>query len=238
MLSIAVCDDEARECYSLGLQIRKIMENLNIPCIIRTFGSGRELLEAQENFDIIFLDVIMDGVDGLETARLIREKAYDRFLVFVSSSREYVFDAYEAEPFWYLVKPVTDQKLKRILQKMVAKMEIHPQEFILVSKDRQKKKILLGDIYYFEVRGRVMDIHCTEGTVTYYEKMGELEKELQGMDFFRCHKSYLVNLKYVAGYNRQELILDNGEKIVIAKRRYEGFCQEILRYMRTNGGIL
>lgn len=83
-----------------------------------------------------------------------------------------------------------------------------------------------------------MDIHCTDGTVTYYEKMEKLEKELQGKDFFRCHKSYLVNLKYVSGYSRQELILDNGEKIVIARRRYEGFCREILRYMRTNGGIL
>ncbi len=238
MLSVAVCDDEARECCSLVLQIRKMIGELNISCIVRSFGSGRELLEAKENFDIIFLDVIMDGVDGLETARLIREKAYDRFLVFVSSSREYVFDAYEAEPFWYLVKPVTDQKLKRILQKILSKMEIQPQEFILVSKDREKKKIFLGDIYYFEVRGRVMDIHCTDGTVTYYEKMEKLEKELQGKDFFRCHKSYLVNLKYVSGYSRQELILDNGEKIVIARRRYEGFCREILRYMRTNGGIL
>ena len=238
MLSIAVCDDEAREFCRLSMQIRKIMEEMKMSCMIHSFGSGRELLQAKENFDIIFLDIIMDDLDGLEVARQLREKAYDHFLVFVSSSREYVLDAYEAEPFWYLLKPVEDKKLKRILQKMVSKMERHSQEFILVSRDHQKKKLFLEDIYYFEIRGRVMEIHHTEGIVTYYEKMGTLEEALAGKDFFRCHKSYLVNLKYVSGYNRQELVLDNGEKLVIAKRRYDEFCREILRYMRVNGGIV
>ncbi len=69
------------------------------------------------------------------------------------------------------------------------------------------------------------------------EQIGVLENMLQGKGFFRCHKSYLINLKHVDGYNRQEAILDNGERILIAKRRYEGFCREILRYMRHNGGI-
>lgn len=65
-----------------------------------------------------------------------------------------------------------------------------------------------------------------------------MERQLGGKGFFRCHKSYLLNLKYVEVYNRQEAILDNGERIIIAKRRYEEFCQAILSYMRENGGIL
>ena len=66
----------------------------------------------------------------------------------------------------------------------------------------------------------------------------ELEDKLQGYGFFRCHKSYLINLKYVDGYNRQEVILENGEKIVIAKRRYDRFVREMLEVMRKNGGIV
>ena len=81
MLSVAVCDDEVRECCSLVLQIRKMIGELNISCIVRSFGSGRELLEAKENFDIIFLDVIMDGVDGLETARLIRSQGKEFYFI-------------------------------------------------------------------------------------------------------------------------------------------------------------
>ena len=238
MLSIAVCDDETMDCCNLCVKIRKIMDELQMPCFIRSFYSGAELLRADEPFDIIFLDIIMNDLDGLETARLIREKDFDRFLNFVSSSREFVLDAYDAEPYWYLLKPVEDQKLKRILQKIIRKKEIHTPEYLLVSREREKKKLYLEDLYYFEIRGREMDIHHKEGVFTYYKKMGVLEKELQGKDFFRCHKSYLVNLKYISGYNRQELILDNGEKLPLAKRRYEDFSREILRYMKVNGGIL
>lgn len=92
--------------------------------------------------------------------------------------------------------------------------------------------MFLDEIYYFEIKGRIIDIHGTDGIFAYYEQIGVLEKSLQKKGFFRCHKSYLINLRYVNVYNRQEVILDNGERIVIAKRRYEEFCKEILEYMK------
>ena len=82
-----------------------------------------------------------------------------------------------------------------------------------------------------------MDVHETEGVFTYYEQMGNLEDRLRDKDFFRCHKSYLINLKYVDRYNRQEAILENGERVMIAKRRYEEFCGQMLQFMRRAGGM-
>ncbi len=238
MLSIAVCDDEVIECCSMARKIKDILEEMKIPCIIRQFQSGGELLKAMESFDIIFLDIIMQELDGMKTAQIFRKKAFDKILIFVSSSREYVFEAYDVEAFQYLLKPVDDRKLKRVLQKAILKTEKHSQEFIIVSRERQKKKLFLDDIYYFEIKGRVVDVHGTEGIFTYYEQIGELENKLRDKGFFRCHKSYLINLKYVDGYNRQEVVLENGEKIVIAKRRYDKFVMELLKAMRENGGIV
>lgn len=238
MLSIAVCDDEVIECCSMARKIKDILEEMKIPCIIRQFRSGGELLKALESFDIVFLDIIMQDLDGMKTAQIFREKAYDKILIFVSSSREYVFEAYDVEAFQYLLKPVEDRKLKSVLQKAVLKAESRSQEFIIVSRERKKKKLFLDDIYYFEIKGRVVDVHGPEGIFTYYEQIGALENKLRDKGFCRCHKSYLINLKYVCGYNRQEAILENGEKIVIAKRRYDKFVQEVLKVMRENGGIL
>ena len=238
MLSIAVCDDEVIECCNMEKRIKRVMEEMKIPCIIRQFRSGGELLQTLESFDIVFLDIIMQEMDGMKTAQLFRRKAFDKILIFVSSSREYVFEAYDVEAFQYLLKPVEDRKLKNVLQKAVLKTERRSQEFIIVSRERQKKKLFLDDIYYFEIQGRIVDAHGPEGIFTYYEQIGELENKLRDKGFFRCHKSYLINLKYVDGYNRQEAILENGERIVIAKRRYEEFCQEVLKAMRENGGIL
>lgn len=238
MLSIAVCDDEMIECCSMARKMKEILDEMKMPCVIRQFGSGKELLQAAENFDIIFLDIMMCGLDGMKTARMFRERAFDKILIFISSSREYVLDAYDVEAFSYLLKPVDSRKLKNVLQRAVLKTESRSQEFIVASKERQKRKLFLDDIYYFEIKGRIVDVHGTEGIFQYYERIGVLEERLHSRGFTRCHKGYLVNLKFVNAYNRQEVILDNGEKIMIAKRRYEEFCEEILEYMRKNGGIL
>ncbi len=238
MLWIAVCDDEIMECCNIAERIKKIMEQIKIPCMVRQFYHARELIQSPDNFDIIFLDIIMDGLDGMRAAQIFRKKAFENILIFISSSREYVFDAYEVEAFQYLLKPIDEKKLHRVLQKAVLKIQSQVQEFMIVSRERQMRKIYLNDIYYFEIRGRMIDIHGAGSVFTYYQQIGVLQDHLKGKGFFRCHKSFLVNLRHVDAYNRQEVILDNGERIVIAKRRYEGFCKEILGYMRKNGGIL
>ncbi len=233
MLSVAVCDDEILECCAMARRIGKLLEEMKMPCILRQFNSGRELLQAEEDFDIVFLDIIMRELDGMKTAQLFREKAFDGILVFITSSRDYVFEAYDVEAFQYLVKPVDDRKLRCVLDRIVSRTKERSREFILVSKERQKRKLFLDDIFYFEIRGRVIEVHGAEGIFTYYEQIGVLEKNLQGKGFCRCHKSYLVNLRHVDGYNRQEAILDCGERVTIAKRRYEQFCKEILTYMKN-----
>lgn len=117
MLSIAVCDDEVIECCSMAKRIKEILEEMKVPCIIRQFQSGGELLQAVESFDIVFLDIIMQDLDGMKTAQFLRKQAFDKMLIFISSSREYVFEAYDVEAFQYLVKPVGDRKLKSVLQR-------------------------------------------------------------------------------------------------------------------------
>lgn len=238
MLSIAVCDDEFLERLKISSKIRTLMEELQIPCSIDQFSSGKELLESLDQFDLIFLDILMNEMDGMETARRCRQQAFEKKLVFLSSSRRYVFEAYDVEAFHYLVKPVEDEKLKNVLRRAAEKERNVSQDYLVMNKDRKKRKLFLDHIRYFEMKGRQVDVHEEKEIVTYYEQIGVLEKRLQGKGFFRCHKSYLLNLKYVEVYNRQEAILDNGERVFIAKRRYEEFCQEILAYMRKNGGIL
>lgn len=238
MLSIAICDDEILDCCNIARDIKKILEEMKTPFIIRQFNTGKDLLQAKEDFDIIFLDILMCDMHGMRTAQLLREKAFDKLLVFISASRKYVFDAYDVEAFSYLVKPVASSKLKSVLQRANKKLEQHSEDFMIINKDRQKIKLMLKDIYYFEIKGRIIYAHGIDGIFDYYEKIGVLEKDLQDRGFFRCHKSFLVNLKYVNTYNRQEVILDNGEKIMIAKRRYEAFCKGILAFMKESRGTI
>lgn len=218
MLSIAVCDDEALECSNIAAQIKKAVKELGISCVIRQFFGGEKLLQTPERFDIVFLDIMMADFDGMKTAAVLRKNCPGILMVFITSTRKYVFEAYDVEAFQYLLKPVGEDKLKHVLQRAIKKIEAAEREFIVISKGRQQEKLFLDDIFYFEIVSRVIYAH--------------------GKGFFRCHKSYLINLKYVSSYNKQEVALDNGEKIVISKRRYEDFCKEILGFMRENGGIV
>ncbi|MDE7258918.1 MAG: LytTR family DNA-binding domain-containing protein, partial [Lachnospiraceae bacterium] len=174
---------------------------------------------------------------GMQTAELFRRNFSDKLLIFVSSSRQYVFDAFAVEAFDYLVKPVSDHKLRTTLQRCIARIGRHSEDFIIVSKDRHTRKLFLNEIRYFEIRGRLIEAHGKNPTFSWYEQISTLEAALSGKDFFRCHKSYLINLKYVEHYNKSEVTLDNGETIMIAKRRYEACCAAILEYMRRSGGI-
>lgn len=238
MLSIAVCDDDLLFCTRLSEKIRRMLEQLGRDCQIRQFQSGTELLGAVEQFDIIFLDILMADLNGMETAKRFRERSYDKLLIFISSSPDHVWDSYEVEAFWYLVKPVSCRKLEQVLRRAIAKAEEGPQEYLIIQKERRPIKLFLKDILYFEIRGRVMELHGTEGVLPYYGQIGELEKQLSGKGFFRCHKSFLVNLKFVDTYSYQEVLLENGERLPIARRRYESFCQALLEHMKKRGGLV
>lgn len=237
MLSIAVCDDEMLFCVKLCEAVRGILDKMEIEYTIRSFYNGRELLEAVEQFDLIFLDLMMDGLDGMNTAKILRQRAFDKLLVFVSSSQNYVWDSYDVEPFWYLLKPVSEKKLERVIRRAVSKIEQKPQEFLVIRKDREQRKVFLKDILYVEVRGRIVEIYGREWSLPYYGKMSEMEKKLQGKGFFRCHKSILVNLSQIDSYNHQEAVLMSGVRLPIARRRYESFCQAFLQDMKKRGGI-
>ena len=189
-------------------------------------------------FDVLFIDIRMQEINGMEMAKSVRKKDSGINIIFTTGITGYMEEGYEVEAMHYLLKPVDNKKLERVLQRAVIKIEKSTQEFIIASKERQTIKLFLDDIYYFEIKGRLINVHGIKDIFTYYEKIGVLEESLKDKGFFRCHKSYLINLKYVDAYNRQEAILENGEKIVISKRRYEKFCKAVLGVMIKNGGII
>lgn len=238
MLAVAICDDEILDSCNLAGIIKDILDDMEVTYTIKQFQQGQDLLNAIENFDIIFLDILMCDINGMKTAQILRKKQFDKIIVFVSSSREYVMDAFEVEAFHYLTKPVDRIKLENTIKRALSRLEHITEEFIIINKERQNKKIRLSDIYYFEIRGRIISVHSKNGTFDYYGQISALEHDLRDKGFFRCHKSFVVNLKYADTYNHKEVTLDNGEKIMIAQRRYDAFCREILEYMKKIGGSI
>lgn len=239
MLLLAVCDDIPIECADIAKQIENILKQFSIDFIVKRFFSGQELLHSKESFDMIFLDIKMPEINGMDLAKKIREQGKQSLIIFITSAREYVFEAFDVEAFQYLVKPIQNEKLKNILEKAIKRIQADTKiDFLIISADRQTKKVFLKDILYIESVGRIARIHCRDGILETYEQIGILEDKLSEKNFFRCHKCFLINLDYVDAFHKTEISLDNGEKILLAKRRYEDFQKAILSYMKRKGGII
>ena len=233
-LNIAVCDDEKVIREQINELIGRQKQDINIELYV----TGDELLAAEKQFDIVFLDIQMNGTNGIETARILRERNENMILIFITGLREYVFEAFDVAAFHYLLKPIEGSKFTEVFQrakKELEKRKTQRQEPLFIKIGKRSITLEKGNILYIDSRAKKVGIHTTRETIEAYASMNELEKLLGG-SFFRCHRGYLVNLAYVAEYNDESITLNNGECVYLAKKRYGEFVKIYMRYLRNEVG--
>lgn len=231
MLQIAVCeDDKAMGSYLKQLIEQRLADENNYR--VEVFLSGGELLERGRNFDIFFLDIDLKDMSGIDMARNLRENS-GAVIIFVTALKEYVFDAFDVQAFQYLLKPINEEKFFRALDGAVAECLTGGarEEPLVIRVKGIYRSISRESIIYAENEARKVVLHLKEEQVSYYAKMSELEKILDGR-FFRCHRGYLVNLNEVKGYDTGSIQLKNGETILMAKQKYGAFVSAYMEFLR------
>ncbi len=233
---VAICDDESAGRDMLAEKVQKMLPL----AATELYASGRELLESGTQADILFLDIQMPEMDGMETAKLFREQKKETLIIFVTAAPEYVFQAFDVDAFHYLVKPLSDEKFEKVLKKAVQEILLKraghrevDEEYIMIQAGGVHTKILLKDIIYAEVFNRKVIIHTTGGATEYYGKLSDLEKKT-GADFFRPHRSYLIHFKYVKKYDAASIDMGCGT-VLIAKQNYPEFVRQYLKYNQRKG---
>ena len=232
-MRFAVCDDEAELRRSIADNIKLFSPG----AVITGFSSGAELLASPDSFDIIFLDIGMDGIDGMQTARELRKRGCSSAIIFVTAFEDRVFDAFDVGAFNFLVKPVSAEKFSGVLQKVIESRSepianATNDRFIAVKSGGVSTKLALSEIMYAEVFDRTLILHTASGKVEYRGKLSEFEKCTDN-SFFRTHRSYLINLRYLASYTSSQVTLDNGDKVILAKKRYSELVKAYMRFIRT-----
>lgn len=235
MLRIAVCDDEEGVARAMCVQIKGRLPDSEI----QVFTAGNAMLAAG-GFDIVFLDIQMEGMNGLETAQRLRKLYEDTKIIFVTAAKEYVFEAFDVAAFHYLLKPVDTVKLYKVLDRAVDDIQKRESQTLnaegiqqLLIKTRYKNSIIdVADIYYLENAGRKIIAHTKPETIEFYAVMTEMEQKL-GPEFFRCHRGYLVNMAYVARYDASNIWLTNGDVIYLAKGRYQEFERQYRLFLMS-----
>ena len=230
-VKIAVCDDEKNIRSYLVSLIRK----QNIECSIMEYASADEYLADGREHDLIFLDIEMGGSDGMGLARHIRGMdAYRQpIIIFVTGYEKYVYDAFDVGAFQYLVKPVDEQKFAEVFSRAVGQILSEAEQRkkkLVIQYAGERKAIPLNDIYYMESQNHNIILFLKSGKLEYYGKIGDLEEELAGQ-FYRIHRGYLINLFHVEGYDRTEVRMANGDKLLLSRYKYDGFVQAYMDYI-------
>ncbi len=206
MVRIAVCDDDLRFTAGLEEMVHREAENAGISVETEAYSDGFALvgdIEKGYRYDLIFLDIEMERVDGINAARQIRRIDRSALLIYVSSYEQYLKELFEVEPFRFLSKPVDRAKLRKYFRDACARMG-GTEVYYRFSFNKEIRKVAVRDIVYFESRNRVVHIFMADGSAEFfYGRLNVVEKELsEGChEFLRIHQSFLVNYSYIEKMN-------------------------------------
>lgn len=235
-MNIAVVDDEE----TIRQQIHGFIKTHRPEINISDFATGEELLAAEKEFDIIFLDIQMEGMGGIEAARTLRRQDEDVVLIFITGIKEYVFEAFDVSAFHYLLKPIDEKKFIEVLGRAAeeaGKRKGQKEQQIFIRTKNQGYTLRLDSILYIESRAKKVGIHTTdtEEIIEAYATMEEMEGQL-GSSFYRCHRGYLVNMAHIVRYDNDSIILSGGEKVYLTRKKHSEFVKAYMWYLQ-NGGV-
>lgn len=232
MLKIAVCEDEKEQSELIKEYLRKILDETSLSYEIITFNSGEDLFNNyHHDVDIFLLDILMDELNGMDTARKIREIDDKNVeIIFTTSLVDYIQEGYEVRAYRYLLKPLKFEDLKRHMISCINDIR-EKNKYIFINGKSDILKIKANDITYIEIQKRDMTIHTKKGDHQVKSTMDKVEKYLNNSNFYRCHKSFLVNMEYVDSIKQYVAILENKEEVPISRHRFKDFKIKFLRFM-------
>lgn len=234
-ITIAICDDSSRVVDQLNENLQAYMQTIHAPLQVRTFTDGHSLSAAFQkgsDFDICFLDILMPGFSGMETAKEIRHFNTHTKIIFLTSSPEYALESYAVKAYDYILKPVSTDRLHALMDDVLKEIEHRDGSGIVVKSETGVQMLLLSNIIYAEAMGKKTLYHLyPESVVTCKEKFAEVCRRLStsGM-FLQTHRSYMLNLNYVDRIIGNDIILSNHEKVPIAQGRTKEIRQAYLSF--------
>lgn len=234
MVKIAVCDDSDFMRSETRKYILKYSFQNEFEYSLDEYDTGEKLIASGKSYDLIFMDYQFEGVgaDGITIAKALRENGVDATIIFLSSYPAVVFQSFEVGTFRFLVKPIEEHKFFDAIDSFISNMG-EKEEVLTIRADGMTHFIKVSAISYVEGYGKHCIIHFVDKQeeVECHETLAAVEEKLNPKYFYRCYKSYVVNLRHVVSYNHTDVVLDNGDIILISRTKYKEFLDKYSEFM-------
>lgn len=232
-MRVCICDDNEAVHREIKECLQRFFVEADMPQIT-DFFQGEELVEhysSQKDFDIIFLDVEMGEMNGIETAAEIRKYTSEAIIIFVSSHKNYVFDVFRCEAFHFLVKPINQEEFDDVFNRALHKHSVMNEKYI-VSWKNNRETLVIGDITYIEGYKRRLKVHTTEEEYEHIGKVSDAYEKLKIHGFLRIHQGYVINMRYIKAFGSTEVVLTDGSIIPIGEKRRKEALQMYDKYIQ------
>lgn len=231
-MKIAICDDEPQDRALVAALAGEIAEQEHIACEFFHYADGTSLLRALQNgaqYHVLLLDVMMEGINGMDLAEMVRKSDMQTAIVFISNNRELALRGYEVSAVRYLAKPLDCEKLREAL--LYCYRAAFNRQEIALPTSRGTRRIVLSDLIYAETWGRGVRLNLVDGQEEVNVKISELEEMLPRRQFVICHRAFLVNLAYVQYLRYCELELKTGGTLPVSKYRQSATRERLINYL-------
>ncbi len=231
MYRIAVVDDQEEGRADLKAFLARYASERKLAVEIFEYEDGESFLKSyKNNYEIVLLDIEMQGIDGMETARRLRERDEKVCLLFVTRLANYAVQGYGVRALDFLVKPVSYENFSLKMDRAVTEAERARKKEILLLTTEGSRRVRTEDIFYVEVLNHTLIYHTREGELYVRGSIRDCEEKLAPCDFARCNKSYLVNLRYVTEIRRGEIRVGDAY-LTIGSTRKQAFMKQLTEYM-------
>lgn len=235
-MRIAICEDNKEHTEILAEMVNRWAKKENIQVVIGRYQSAEQFLFCMKDelpYDLAFLDIQMSKISGLQLARMIREEDRLIFLVFTTALKKYAPKGYEVSAFRYLIKPLQEDEVFQVLTEAGRMLVERKKEAVIVTRGDESRRVFMDDIYYIEVDNHHIILHLRGETIRFKAKLKEFEIQFKEPQFCKCHRSYIVNMKYTGRISREGVEIDGKRILPISKSRWEALNHCYMEYYKV-----
>ena len=233
MVNLVICDDEPSARSLICKYVERFSEESGETFAITQFKNGEDLLhDYPVNCDIILIDILMDMLNGIETAARLRQIDKDVCIIFITQTPQYALNAYKVHALGYLTKPVSYQDLCYELNEALRRLSVNKDEYIILKNQSETIKLNIRDIVFVEAQNHKLRFVMSNNEVHYYYgKLVDIEQQLENKYYFRCHRAYLLNLRWLNRVEGNDAILATGYTVPVSKSRRNELIQHLTDYL-------
>lgn len=230
-LKIAIVEDSLIDQDILETFIKEFLFEKSISFDITTYSNGNDFLNSKEKFSLIFLDMYLPDMIGIDVLREVRDRQADARVVFSTSSKEFIEQSYEEEALHYLVKPVTREKINLVLNKY---LNIQADlQTISLKVGRDKENYQISSIKYVESYSHKCILHLVSREIEISESITDVENKFKGFDFLKINRTTIVNMAFIKEVNSTGVVLDGNVYVSISRNSKSKIKTDISKYMNS-----